>query len=60
MSNLEFARVAISLHTLTVTMLLDAVDCADTSAKRVECLALVRDAVLEFELTMLPLLKEQA
>lgn len=49
MTNEEFFRLAISLHTSTVIGLLNAVEQADTAAKRTERLALIHDAVLEFK-----------
>ena len=49
MSNEEILRLAIGLHTRTVVGLLDAVDRADTDAKRRERLDMIRDAVLEFK-----------
>ncbi len=49
MTQEQFLKLAISLHTRTVIGLLDAVERADTPEKKRERLAMIRDAVLEFK-----------
>jgi hypothetical protein len=45
----ENLRWAVRMHTRTVIALLDAVERADTSAQRIERLALIRDATIDFK-----------
>ena len=49
MTDNEFLRLAINLHTRTVVGLLDAVDRANDAGQKRERLALIREAVLEFK-----------
>ena len=59
MTDNEFLRLAINLHTRTVVGLLDAVDRANDAGQKRERLALIREAVLEFKTDITNLLDKE-
>ena len=59
MTDNEFLRLAINLHTRTVVGLLDAVDRANDAGQKRERLTLIREAVLEFKTDITNLLDKE-
>lgn len=52
MNDLQFLKLAISLHTRTIVGLCDAISRADSPAEKKARLDLIRDAAIEFKTEM--------